>query len=435
MTTVLQVLGIDMASRSWEDNGSAIVRFTTGADAQWNDVDYRCVKWPTSNRLSPESMAEVIQRTIEERQITAVSLDGPQGWREPNAPPRLGVGRDCEYHARCQGKTGEKGRSYPQTQHGWISFCIDLFAELMKRGRARIVNSVEGIDADQLEAGEYFLLECFPTSTWRESGLTPLPGKRRVGNNSALVEQYLKSLQRRFGLPVFSHWSGSHDDLQAIVAALPAVGLLKGPCVASSKGSPGKWYPNADTQDRWWVEGLIWDAKPLQPQLGIVPENIQFPIPSTPKYDGKNPLLLDDRDDEGELLLERGINLFQYLAQSANDGNAIGIGYAQLICCVHGVQSFEQVANRRYSQSDTRYVLEFAYEITSAAGGPIRISRNGVAINVGMDAFIWKRRRPHSRPTEAFTNAAYSYLDWLAIFPDGKRQLISTEQCAAMPQV
>ncbi|MFO0265041.1 MAG: hypothetical protein ACK53V_25750, partial [Planctomycetota bacterium] len=61
-------------------------------------------------------MADVIERTVREQQISAVSLDGPQGWREPNAAARRGGGRVCEYLARCQGKTGEFGRTYPQTQ-------------------------------------------------------------------------------------------------------------------------------------------------------------------------------------------------------------------------------------------------------------------------------------------------------------------------------
>ncbi len=50
----------------------------------------------------------------------------------------------------------------------------------------------------------------------------------------------------------------------------------------------------------------------------------------------RNPLLLDDRDDNGEELIERGVRLYRYLAQCANAGASIGVGYAQFVCCVHG---------------------------------------------------------------------------------------------------
>ena len=79
MSSDLRVLGIDLASRSWQDNGSAILGFNV---EQWKSVEYGCIKWP-NRQLSAAAMAEVIEDVIRERTIAAVSLDGPRGWREP----------------------------------------------------------------------------------------------------------------------------------------------------------------------------------------------------------------------------------------------------------------------------------------------------------------------------------------------------------------
>lgn len=434
MSNSIRVLGIDLAVKRWRDNGSAILTFTAGNAAQWQSIECGCIQWPAGDAPSVESMADVIERTVREQRISAVSLDGPQGWREPNAAARRGVGRVCEYLARCQGKTGEFGRTYPQTQFRWIDFCIKVFEELRRRGAARIVNSVQDIEREVPLSGIYFLLECFPTSTWRESNLVPLPGKRRVGNNTVLLNQYWMSLQQRYQLPPLAGGPPGHDDLQAIVAALPAAGLLSGPCQAISKGTAGREVPQNGDIPAHWVEGVIWDATLSREKLDrpvFTPQpNAGGPV--EPPNEGENPLLLDDRDDEGEELLERGVRIFRHLAERANAGEAVGIGYAQLVCAVHGVQEFRQVANRKYSQSDTRNVLWLTRQITEAAGGSIALTRNNVTINADLDAFVWRKQRPHARPSQAFNEAEHTQEEWLAIFPDGERHLLTNAQCDAI---
>lgn len=116
----------------------------------------------------------------------------------------------------------------------------------------------------------------------------------------------------------------------------------------------------------------------------------------------------------------------------ANNGNAIGISYAQLVCFVHGVEQFQEVTNRRYAQSDTQNVLCFAEQITDVAGGPIAISRNGVTIRAGMDAFVWQKRTPHARPAAAFATAGYSQKEWTDVFPDGQRILLTTDEFSSI---
>ena len=60
----------------------------------------------------------------------------------------------------------------------------------------------------------YVVLECFPTSIWRASGLTPLPAKAKKPD----LQEHYRALAAAFSLPPAQ--MTSHDDLQAIVAAL-----------------------------------------------------------------------------------------------------------------------------------------------------------------------------------------------------------------------
>ena len=113
----------------------------------------------------------------------------------------------------------------------------------------RLVNAVAG-RVDPPAPGTYLLLESFPTSTWRTARLRPLPAKAKT----AATAPFAAALVRAFGLPEIG--AASHDDLQAVVAALPAAALLGGPTQAVPRGEPGRLV------DGYWVEGLIWDAVP-----------------------------------------------------------------------------------------------------------------------------------------------------------------------------
>ena len=54
----------------------------------------------------------------------------------------------------------------------------------------------------------------------------------------------------------------THDDLQAVVAALTAAAAAGGPAVVDTKGVPGTVLLDRDGSQRR-VEGYIWDVKPL----------------------------------------------------------------------------------------------------------------------------------------------------------------------------
>jgi len=250
------VLGVDLASSSWSKNGNALLGFDTGT-RQWINAQTGVLNWPRKT-ISSDLMAETLNSFALERKVAAMSLDGPQGWRDPAASPtRKGVGRWCEFVCKTQGKTGCFGNTYPPNQVGWIAFTIRVFENLLSRPHIKLVNDPLQSRVNPPAAGQYYILECFPASVWRQSGLDPLPGHRKAPPD--VVERFSGDLATAYGLPS-QVMTRNHDDLQAVVGALPAAALLGGPCRAVAKGEPAQWVKTSSPPH--WVEGLIWDAKP-----------------------------------------------------------------------------------------------------------------------------------------------------------------------------
>jgi hypothetical protein len=138
--------------------------------------------------------------------------------------------------------------------------------------------------------------------------------------------------------------------------------------------------------------------------------------------DTQNLLLIDEHDDE-ETLIKRGVKLLDHLVERANQGESVGVGYAQFLCCVHGVKSFQEVFNRPYAQADTAYVLRLAHRITDAAERKL-VTKNNMKLKAGMDTFIWRAKPPHPRPSKAFKSTPYTEEEWKTAFPDGTRRLL-----------
>lgn len=243
-----RVLGIDVASSSWSANGSALVEY---GEPGFERVDPGAIAWP-SGALTPAALADAIDKFAREHAVDAVALDGPQGWRSPDTPVGApGVGRRSEYECRTQGKTGVYPVTYPQSQRPWIEFSIELFDSLLARAGVVLADP----ETTVIPEGGYAVLECFPTSTWRTSGLTPLPGK---GKRPPLPP-YSQALASAYGLPAFT--PRSHDELQAVVAALAAVAVLGGPALPIRRGVAATTTAHASGTRR--LEGFIWDATPI----------------------------------------------------------------------------------------------------------------------------------------------------------------------------
>lgn len=430
---MLMVLGVDLAYTNWPGNGSATITFH---DAQWQDCSTGVIGWP-DGPITPQAMVKTIDDFVCSKGIAGVSLDGPQGWRDPRAqgpPERLGVGRLCEYETQTPGKTGTYGTGYPRSWAHMANFCAQVFEGLLQTGRAILANNTNFPATDCLKPGFYYVLECFPTSIWRSSGLKPLPGHRKAPPD--VVWSYCNTLLQRYGLPQ-SGMTNNHDDLQSIVAALPAAAILGGPCHPIPRGEPAAQVGATNVAPAHRIEGLIWDAGLLN-GAGASSDSAAPPplAPSMPAAnevfsaarDFDNPLLPDERSPETSDVLQRGVGLFERLVASANRGQPLGVGYAQFVCLLYDIERFSDVCGRNYLPSDSGFVIRLAMLITEAAGGRRGVSVGDITIQAGMDTFIWGSRKPYNRPLKAWKSRwcrpCYTRKDWLKVFPDGRRNLV-----------
>ncbi len=244
-----KALGIDVASAEWASIGSAVVAFDDSLGT-FISINPGAIRWP-SIPLSPDSLADAIDAFVRDTGVCVVALDGPQGWRDPNtASGRPGVGRRCEYLCRTLGKTGIYPTTYPGNQRPWIEFSVQLFQRLLSKPGVELADS-----KDWVPTATYAVLECFPTSAWRTSGLSPLPGKSR----RPALEPYIRDLQSAYRLPAFS--TTSHDNLQAVIAAIAAVGAVEGPAIPLPEGDSSRLL--SDGSGSYRLEGIIWNVAPL----------------------------------------------------------------------------------------------------------------------------------------------------------------------------
>jgi hypothetical protein len=268
----IAVLGIDLASARWRDNGSSLLRFEAGDANQrghWTSLEVGCVAWPDAE-LNASRMAQTLLGFITRHDVQGLSLDGPHGWREPDAKNRPGVGRLCEFEARCQCKTGIYPTTYPRNQRAWTEYCIDLVAVLRRSGGVLVSRNEfehQGGRLKRIQTERFYLIEAFPTSLWRTSGLTPLPSKQHFRKSKSVVDdlsgsEYWQALRSAYGLPSPEGNVMSHDDLQAIAAAIPIAALLGAPAIPVARGKDA--YVDL-TSDRL-CEGIIWDARILPSQ-------------------------------------------------------------------------------------------------------------------------------------------------------------------------
>jgi hypothetical protein len=247
---IQRVLGIDLASSRWASVGSATIAFDDERRS-FTEVDAGAIAWP-AEPLTPHALADAIDAFARHEGIGAIAMDGPQGWRDPATPAGLpGVGRRCEYECRTQGKTGEYPRTFPGTQRRWIEFCVDVFAELLRRPDVALADPA----APPPDGTRYVLLECFPTSAWRSSGLVPLPAKSKKPD----LRPYWRALRETYRLPRAG--VATHDDLQAVVAALAATAAVGGPAHALARGAPAMLLAHRDGAPLR-IEGHIWDVSP-----------------------------------------------------------------------------------------------------------------------------------------------------------------------------
>ena len=260
-----RVLGLDLALRRYQDIGTAVLSFNRGGRSIM--VETGIIDWP-DGLPCVQSLARCLADFIELHGIHLLAIDATLAWREPvddaspgSHPLRPGVGRWAEKRLNCQSKTGPLGVSYPGTQMRWTQMGIELGQQLIQSGVAVLVNNTTVGDLPVLSRGRCYLIESYPTATWRAAGLSALPGKTKFQQRSESLTLWFTQLANRFNLRSRQtpNSPATHDDLQAVVAGLPGVGLLNGPCHAKAFGLPMRTIPSPSHQ----VEGLVWIAQPM----------------------------------------------------------------------------------------------------------------------------------------------------------------------------
>ena len=240
------VLGVDLARR-WRDNGTAVLRFRPGG-AQVGRARGR--RLAVRRAAVGQDLAGRVDRFVRARAGRRVPAE-PQGWRDPGAGREQGAGRARATRGEDAGEGGAARHVLPRDA-----------ATVVRAGDRRVRGAAPpsgrrprqrrgGVDARGSARG-YYVLEAFPTSVWRATGLAPLPGKRarRTSPRSPCGSSGRTAcLARRLPAPHARRPAGSRRG-----AAGRA--LLGAPARALPRGVPAR------AADGGLVEGLIWDAAP-----------------------------------------------------------------------------------------------------------------------------------------------------------------------------
>lgn len=199
------VLSIDLATKKYQDNGIAYIsyrgrkpRFLTPSDM---GLEGKPDAW---------DLAAAVNSFCEKENVTALLIDGPQGWKSPRT--RIEHMRVCERVLNTPGKTGTIGSVKPATFLRYITFSINLFHIL------RVDHGWSLFKEDWFEHPQKrWLIESFPSSAWLTLGLDRLPAKSKTKPKQ--LKSWSKDLAMMTGFDLPERLS--HDQLQAAVV-LPA---------------------------------------------------------------------------------------------------------------------------------------------------------------------------------------------------------------------
>jgi hypothetical protein len=245
ISVVAAVISVDLALRRWADIGIAILT----NDGQRIRVQF--VELGDSGTLGPQdpqTLATKLAHLIKVNSASVLLIDGPQAWKDPDngiAHMRL-----CERELHTPAKCGLPGQVKPATWTPFVTFSIDLFAELETVGLIRLTEREPVVPT-----GNVLLLEVFPTAAWRGLGIACLPGKARAKRED--IGWRMEALVARYSLDVDRE--PTHDQLQAMVSGLAGVAI--------TRGCPGNYSVHGVPPRRvggHWREGFIVNPKTIQ---------------------------------------------------------------------------------------------------------------------------------------------------------------------------
>jgi hypothetical protein len=206
------VLSVDLAAKNYEDNGIAFISYRG-----------RKPKFPTPSDLglggkpSAWDLAATLNSFCQKENVTALLLDGPQGWKSPKT--RIDHMRVCERVLNTPAKTGIIGRVKPATFLRYITFSINLFHIL------RVDYGWNLLTEDWTEHPKTrWIVESFPSFAWRTLGLEKLPAKSKTKPKQ--LKTWIEDLMMMTGYTLPD--ALSHDQLQAAVVLPAGQALVQG---------------------------------------------------------------------------------------------------------------------------------------------------------------------------------------------------------------
>lgn len=229
----MRILSVDLAHTSYENLGIILLDDTRGGFVA---KVLTAAELSLFGQPSPQKLAKILFEACSRFSSPILLLDGPQGWkREDNG---LQHSRVCERLLNTPGKTGVPGFAKPANYLPFIAFSIAVFHELM----------VLGFELWSGHAAPLLVIESFPLSAWRQLGLRPLPAKSKA--RTVDLQQAADALREIF--PISVPDGLSHDQLQALVASIAGIPLIRGcPSGYSASGVVPCFM------DGSWREGFI----------------------------------------------------------------------------------------------------------------------------------------------------------------------------------
>ncbi len=203
-------LSVDLAYKAYPDVGVAALTGTAAG--------VRCdlVRVPLLGQPAPDRLADFLATTCDERGITILLLDGPQGWKDEHNG--LEHSRRCERELWTPAKTGTPGVVKPSGYRGFVEFSIAVFDALDRLGWSRLMSPSLPLGAARTA------IESFPLSAWRSLGIPALPAKAKsTSDHLAAAIRRLREI-----MPLEISGAPTHDEVQAIVAGLAGVSLESG---------------------------------------------------------------------------------------------------------------------------------------------------------------------------------------------------------------
>jgi hypothetical protein len=208
----MRVLSVDLASNRYRDIGVAVI----GIRADSVAIEFvEASAYGLKGRPCVKDVTSWLTELASAHEADAIFIDGPQGWKDP--ANGLEHARRCERELATPGKTGLPGCVKPGSWTRMATFSIELFDALSAIGFLRVHSHVD------LLSGRRLALESFPTSAWRTLGLKPLPSKSRTSDSQ--LRTWTTTLEKLIQFTLTR--SPTHDELQALVAGLAGLPLLR----------------------------------------------------------------------------------------------------------------------------------------------------------------------------------------------------------------